>query len=192
MLAGEECEYRKDLYNITDASAAGGPKIWAQPVPSNVANDDIFRVAIASKRGEESEAFSVAQVCVCVLGGAGRQWVIMDHLPNILLIMEMPDVTSLPIPKLADCCPQQKACRGHWRGLNIDGKTRHNCSLDLWREQDLTSTTTDRQTDLPLFIHSFSTQTGRLLLEGGPLWPGQPGPPSPPGACSVLEGCAQR
>ena len=42
------------------------------------------------------------------------------------------------------------------------------------------------------FIHSFSTQTGRLLLEGGPLWPGQPGPPSPPGACSVLEGCAQR
>ena len=39
---------------------------------------------------------------------------------------------------------------------------------------------------------SFSTQTGRLLLEGGPLWPGQPGPPSPPGACSVLEGCAQR
>ena len=42
------------------------------------------------------------------------------------------------------------------------------------------------------FIHSFSTQPGRLLLEGGPLWPGQPGPPSPPGACSVLEGCAQR
>ena len=31
------------------------------------------------------------------------------------------------------------------------------------------------------FIHSFSTQTGRLLLEGGPLWPGQPGPPFPPG-----------
>ena len=32
---------------------------------------------------------------------------------------------------------------------------------------------------LARFIHSFSTQTGRLLLEGGPLWPGQPGPPSP-------------
>ena len=45
---------------------------------------------------------------------------------------------------------------------------------------------------LPQFIHSFSTQPGRLLLEGGPLWPGPPGPPSPPGACSVLEGCAQR
>ena len=66
------------------------------------------------------------------------------------------------------------------------------CLVTMVVSNKLSASRCEQEVRTDSFIHSFSTQTGRLLLEGGPLWPGQPGPPSPPGACSVLEGCAQR